>query len=191
MTRWRDIPSLLGKYQASSNGSVRSLPRVAVRRNGRNHRVRGKELTGCLLKTGYVSVCVGRKSRMVHQLVAEAFHGPRPSHCIDVNHLNGVKSDNRPENLEWCTRRDNVLHAIRELGSQSGAPGRKMPERFGTALAKRNAKSFRIVDPLGIEHTGTDLKAFCAANNLPYPALLHVKAGRIKNTTQTQWRLAA
>ncbi len=51
------------------------------------------------------------KSKKVHRLVALAFLGPPPKHKSDINHLNGVKIDNRPENLEYATREENVTHA--------------------------------------------------------------------------------
>lgn len=53
-------------------------------------------------------------NRKVHALVAEAFIGPRP--CgLDVNHIDGDKRNNRVENLEYVTRRENVRHAL-DLG---------------------------------------------------------------------------
>ena len=48
-----------------------------------------------------------RKTYRVHQLVCEAFHGPRPSPSHIVLHLNEEASDNRPENLRWGTRKEN------------------------------------------------------------------------------------
>ncbi|MBJ2228543.1 HNH endonuclease [Pseudomonas simiae] len=61
-------------------------------------------------KDGYLSVHLARKYVLVHRLVALTFIGP--SHLPQVNHLNGVKSDNRLANLEWCSISDNVRHAI-------------------------------------------------------------------------------
>jgi hypothetical protein len=46
--------------------------------------------------------------RKVHQLVLEAFVGPRPDGCRDVRHINGDKADNRVENLVWATQSENM-----------------------------------------------------------------------------------
>lgn len=69
-----------------------------------------------MLKSGYPTVCLSRgtgteKWPTVHTLVAEAFIGPRPTPKHTVNHINGEKVDNRSENLEWATTRQQQNHA--------------------------------------------------------------------------------
>lgn len=54
----------------------------------------------------------GNQTPAVHILVAEAFHGPRPP-GMEVRHLNGVKLDNRAENLRWGTDSENMLDIVR------------------------------------------------------------------------------
>ena len=61
-------------------------------------------------KDGYKICTIDRKSYRVHRLIASAYYGESK---LFVNHKNGIKYDNRPENLEWVTIRENNIHAIR------------------------------------------------------------------------------
>ncbi|PPS62678.1 NUMOD4 motif-containing HNH endonuclease [Pseudomonas sp. BRM28] len=103
--RWAPIPGYPG-YEASSLGRIRSFIRTRVVGGVRQPRILKQKPN----KDGYLLACVTRKHRTVHRLVAMAFLGE--SDLPQVNHLNGIKADNRIENLEWCTISENVRHAI-------------------------------------------------------------------------------
>lgn len=72
----------------------------------------GRPLAGFQNTHGYLRVKVNignkRKTIMVHKVVCEAFHGPKPSPAHQVRHLNGIKTDNRPSNLAWGTAKENA-----------------------------------------------------------------------------------
>lgn len=119
---WRDSISGAGIFQVSSFGRVRSVTRkVNCPLNG-SRIVLGRLLDPKPGKHGYKVVESRNGGKRVvfyvHRLVAEVFcsgFGLTP----DVNHLDGKKTNNRPENLVWCTHRENMRHAF-DTGLISG-----------------------------------------------------------------------
>ena len=95
-------PKVKDNYDVSDCGNVRN------RRTGRVLRLQTN-------RSGYTSVSMMRPNGKpitvtVHRLVANAFVD-NPLELRDVNHINGIKADNRVENLEWCSHSDNIIHA--------------------------------------------------------------------------------
>lgn len=102
---WKDIVGYEGLYEVSNTGKVRSLNYL--------HTGKVRELRLGADKDGYllVHLCRGGKvkTHKVHSLVMEAFVGPRPE-GYEINHINECKTNNRVENLEYCTHRENCNH---------------------------------------------------------------------------------
>lgn len=111
MEIWKDIPGYEGRYQVSDAGRVRSVDRpVRVVCHGVDTVpvAQGKVLRPGRNNSGHVTVALGRgNSRLVHQLVLEAFVGPCPNGC-EVLHLNHQPADNRLSNLNYGTRSENL-----------------------------------------------------------------------------------
>ncbi|WP_455923273.1 NUMOD4 domain-containing protein [Pseudomonas putida] len=112
---WKQVLGYEDYYEVSNLGRVRSLDRHTTDRIGRPFVRYGKILFLNTEHNGYRSVrlCVETKHRTfkVHRLVAFAFL-PSPDEGDQINHINGVKDDNRPENLEWVTAAGNAQHAF-------------------------------------------------------------------------------
>lgn len=121
---WKDIVGYEGLYQVSNLGRVKSLPKTD--RFGRLYpeKMKAQVNNG----SGYLVVNLKhngkQQMRTVHRLVAEAFID-NPLNCSDINHMDGNKQNNKVDNLEFCTRSFNMLHAVK-LGLHTDFGKRKV-----------------------------------------------------------------
>lgn len=111
--QWATIEGFNGNYTVSNFGRVKSMSRRVDNHTG-GYVTQERILQGTK-RLGYTIVMFGknRKGIPVHRLVAKAFI-PNPANKPEVNHIDNQRSNNRVENLEWCTHHENVLHAVRQ-----------------------------------------------------------------------------
>lgn len=116
---WKDIPGYPG-YQASNLGNIKSLDRYVVSTNPKTgekiNRFFKEAIKDQCYTRGYLKVTIDNDTRSVHRLVSLAFMGTPPTDKHQVNHKNGIKDDNRIENLEWVTQSENSQHSVDVLG---------------------------------------------------------------------------
>ena len=113
---WKDIKGFEGYYQVSNLGRVKSLERTVKSKGNGMMVIKERILRPSLNGSGYPIVGLSKgsdhTSHIVHRLVAEAFI-PNPDNLSDVNHINQDKTDNRAENLNWMSHKDNLNYGDR------------------------------------------------------------------------------
>lgn len=133
---WKPIEGYEGLYEISSLGRVKNLGKhYKISSYGHERIMRSNPRIASLHydNTGYLTVALTKngkcKSYSIHRLIAKAFIPNNDPSKTQVNHKNGLKDDNRIENLEWCTPKENTIHA-----HQHGLCGRNKKAKYVAQL---------------------------------------------------------
>ena len=137
---WRDIQGFEGLYQISNHGRVKSMS------NRSNHK--DEMIMKQSMVQGYCQITLTKdgiqKAFKVHRLVANAFLN-NPLNLPEVNHINGIKTDNKVCNLEWITALGNARHA----------------HATGLARAQKGSENPRSKKVIQMSMNGDEIAEFC------------------------------
>jgi hypothetical protein len=160
---WRAVVGYEGKYEVSSWGRVRSLPRMTLR-NGRPFGVKGGLLNCAVTTRGYPRVGLydstspNGKIFLIHRLVCTAFYGP-PFEGAFAAHIDGNKGNCRADNLRWASPKENSHDWLLHRNLPPGSPERRRLVIEGTAprIQELKAKIYaRIARHFGLPAEGAE-----------------------------------
>ena len=140
MEIWKEIRGYDGLYQISNWGRVKSLERI----DNNNHPIKEKILTPQKNKYGYYKIILSKngkqKSFQIHRLVYETFVGEIPD-GMQCNHINEIKTDNRLENLNLMTSKENSNWGTRNERIGETKKGMKLSEETKNKMKNHPNKS--------------------------------------------------
>ena len=125
---WRIIDLTNGYYAISSFGRIASLSHYVEGGNNAKYYTKQRLLTASISPNGYVRVrfCTNtgvNTTKLVHRLVAEAFI-PNPNSYPFIDHIDGDRTNNKANNLRWCTRSMNMMNPITRLRNSNARKGK-------------------------------------------------------------------
>lgn len=159
---WKDVIGYEGLYQVSNLGNVKSLGNEFSRKE--------RLLKLSFQSKGYLTVVLQkdakRKMVLVHRLVAEHFilniyNKPQ------VNHINGIKTNNRVENLEWVSHRENLDHAINNDLTLKGEKNKKS-----------KLKDVDVIEIHSLLQKGTTTKELSETYNVSYSTIDGIRTNK-------------
>lgn len=183
---WKYIRGYNNAYQISDKGRVKSLKRKVVAQ--KNHKtyftsIPEKIMSLNVNSKGYhvvkLSVNGKYKSVYVHRLVANAYV-PNPNGKPEVNHKDGVKTNNTPSNLEWTTRKENAHHAIEALGVSI----------YGSNNPRSKLTKNKVLSILKNHHEGVAISKLSNTHNVTYQSIWAIVKGKTWINEFNQFKLS-
>lgn len=151
MEIWKKVKGFEESYEISNLGNLRSIDRLVKHYKGGQRTCKGINKNIRLSPKGYFRCNLkkdgSRFDFTVHRLVADAFL-EKPIGKNIINHINGIKTDNRVENLEWCNASENVIHAVEKRLIKTKLTDKEALEILESKLSQR--KLAKIYD---VNHT--------------------------------------
>jgi len=141
------IPNYEGFYIINNQGVIKSVDRFKNGIGENRSVIKGKVLAQSKTSSGYLGVSLSkhglRKTYTTHQLLAIVFLNHIPSnHKIVIDHKNNIKTDNRVDNLQLITNRENVSKTPRGSSKFTGVHFQKQSKRWIASITKNNIQKY-------------------------------------------------
>lgn len=151
MEIWKDVKGFEMSYEISNLGNLKSKDRLVKHYKGGLREYKSKLKNTRLNDKGYLRCNLKKDGKRydftVHRLVAEAFinnEDKKPA----INHINGDKTDNRVENLEWVTNSENTIHAVKNRLIKT-----KLTDKQAIEIQKSKLSMRKISEIYDINHS--------------------------------------
>jgi hypothetical protein len=141
---WVDCFGYEKLYQVSSLGRVKRIERYSYSKATKSIVYYKEKISNFRIKKGYINVSLydrkNQKEFLIHRLIALSFKLKKLSYEIEVNHINGIKTDNKIENLEWVTSRGNSTHYFNKKNEKKcvGVYYRKKQNKWYSIISINN-----------------------------------------------------